>query len=170
MVIDMASRTATAKLPIVSAGNGIAFAPGDTLLYISSMFGGISVVNTKTNTVIRTIQLFGTLQDVAISKDGTELYVAREDVRAIEVLALPAGTRTTSITVSAPVFGLSLTPDGAQLWAAHTATGVVSIIDRAERTVVRALFVAGSPRRIAFDRLGTLAVVSNEWGGVHLIR
>jgi YVTN family beta-propeller protein len=48
-------------------------------------------------------------------------------------------------------------------------TGEVKVIDRATHTVTRTLYVAGTPRRIAFTSDGT-AVVANEQGYVTFVR
>jgi YVTN family beta-propeller protein len=71
--------------------------------------------------------------------------------------------------MGAPVFGLSLTPDNAQLYATSPETGMLWIVDRASRAQVKTLPVGGTPRRIAFDERGTRAVVSNEAGFVTII-
>ena len=169
LVINIQDRRVVATVPIVSVGNGLAFGANETELYVASTSGNISAVNTETHAV-RNISLSGMLQDVAVSRDGKELYVAREDAGIIEVLSLPTGNKIASIAVPAPVFGLSITPGGRHLWAAHTGTGFISIIDRQTRSVVKSVFVGGAPRRIAFNRVGSMAVVSNEGNAVHLIR
>ena len=169
MVIDPVTRTSVTTVPIVINANGLAFGPGDTLLYVTSMSGGISVFNTKTNTVVNTISLSGTLQDVAFTRDRTSFFVANENSTSLLVCASATGQQSTVINLPAGPFGLTVTPDGKQLWVAHT-NGSITVIDVATRTVSRNQSIGGSLRRIAFDRFGTLAIVSDEAGNVVMIR
>jgi len=67
------------------------------------------------------------------------------------------------------LFGMALTPDGQQLYAASS-SGTLTIIDRATRTVVNSLYLGGTPRRIAFDEKGFTAVVANEGNWVDVIK
>jgi hypothetical protein len=46
---------------------------------------------------------------------------------------------------------------------------LVRIVDRASRSVVGILTVAGAPRRIAFDRRGETALIANEGGYVTVV-
>jgi YVTN family beta-propeller protein len=168
-VIGVPSHSVEAAISVGNAPNGLALSPDGRTLYVTAMAGGISVVNTTTNTVVRTISLPGTLQDIAVSGDGKELYVASESGNVIHVLDAGSGNLKTSIAMGAPVFGLSLTPDNAQLYATSPETGMLWIVDRASRAQVKTLPVGGTPRRIAFDERGTRAVVSNEAGFVTII-
>ena len=168
MVIDPAAGTSVITVPIVPAGNGIAFGRGDSLVYLSSMYGNISVVSTKTNTVVSTLQLMGTLQDIIASPDGNSLFVASESSSSIAIVSTASGTVTGTIPLGGPAFGMALSPDGKQVWVTQTAGSVV-VIDVATRAVVKTIVLGGVPRRVAFDRFGDVAIVSDEAGSVVLI-
>lgn len=169
LVIDPAERRILDTLSVVPAGNGISFARGDSLVYLSSMLGGISVVNTRINEVVGNLPFSGVLQDIVASPDGASLFVANESSPGIAVLSAATGTLTSTISIGGPSFGMALTPDAKQLWVTET-SGVVVVVDVATHAVVRTLNVGGIPRRIAFDRFGSLAIVSDEDGAVIMIR
>lgn len=169
MVIDPVAGDTVATVRIVSNANGMAFGQGDTLLYVTGMTGGISVVNTKSNAVAATIPAPGTLQDIAFSKDRSSFFVASESSSSLAVYSSGSLAQTTSVDVGGASFGLTLSPDGKQLWVAQTSLGKITIVDVASRAVSRTINVGGGPRRIAFDRFGLFAIVSDEAGNVLMI-
>jgi DNA-binding beta-propeller fold protein YncE len=59
-------------------------------------------------------------------------------------------------------YGIGITPDGTQLYLALPLTGEVRILDRGSRALVRTLAIGGTPRNVAFDRRGEVALVTNE--------
>jgi DNA-binding beta-propeller fold protein YncE len=46
----------------------------------------------------------------------------------------------------------------------------VQVVDRASRAVVKTIDVGGIPQRVAFDRLGKVALVTNQNGWVDVVR
>jgi DNA-binding beta-propeller fold protein YncE len=164
LVINLNPRALVTTIPIDEASNGLAFAPGDTLLYVTSMRGTVAGVNLKTNKVVAAWNEGGTLQDIAVSPDGGALYVAHEDAGIIDVVNPGTGAVTTRLTTSAGVFGLKISPDGKILYATEPSAGQVVALDRATGRVLRTFSVSGIPRRIAFDRTTGRALISNEFG------
>ena len=75
----------------------------------------------------------------------------------------------TGVALDGPAWDLQLTPDSTQLYVGLL-DGAIQIVDRADRLVVRTVQTGGRPRRIAFDRSGTTAVVANEAGWVDILR
>jgi serine/threonine-protein kinase len=162
-VVDLGTRRVSTVIPIIQDANGIAFGRGDTLLYLSSMRGNMMSINVRTNAILRTWSIGGTLQDIAVSPDGNTLYVADEG-GAIDVMYASTGTLTTRFVTSSGVFGLKLSPDGKSLYATEPAAGKVLVIDRVTGVVSHTFSVDGMPRRVAFDRATGRAIVSNEAG------
>jgi YVTN family beta-propeller protein len=113
----------------------------------------------------------GVLQGIAISTDGSELYVLDQSFTMLRVLSVASGTEIVQVPLDGfDAFALALSPDNAQLYAALTGSGVVRVIDRASRTIVKSIQTGGSPRRIAFSAGGETAVIANEAGWVDFIR
>jgi DNA-binding beta-propeller fold protein YncE len=166
--IDMQTRTIIGTVASVAMANGIALS-GDTLLIVTSVAGQIAYIDTRTLTETKRIASSGTLQDVVLSPGGNEFYVAIESGPAIEVRSVATGALTGAIFVGVGTFGLAMTPDGSQLWATSPGSGLVKAIDLSTRQVVGTM-PAFMPRRVAFNRLGTVAVVSDESGWVYFIQ
>jgi YVTN family beta-propeller protein len=148
--------------------NDIALSRSGTRLYVSSVGGTVTEVNTSTDAVTRSYTPGGKPQDLIVSPGDSILYVANEG-GWVEVWNIMAWTRRDSIPVPG-AFGLTLTPDGSQLWVTATSTGQVIVIDCATRTVKKLVPVLGAPRHIVITPDGSTAVVANEAGYVQIIR
>jgi YVTN family beta-propeller protein len=168
LVIDLPEKTVHAEYQLGAASSGITLNASGSLLYGTTIDGLVYEINTVTDSA-RALLTTGYLQDIAVSRDGAELYIAKED-GAMEIRSAPTGVLITTVTAATGVFGLKLTPDGTQLYAGIPIGGVVRVIDRATRAVVRNIPVPSDPRRIAFDRYGRTAVVANQDGSVVFVR
>lgn len=167
LVIDVATRTLAATIPIPRIANGLALGGRDTILYVTSMAGELSAVNLKTNTVARTWNLGGILQDVVVSRDGGTLYIAHEEgTGTIDVVNAATGVAASHLTAGAGVFGLALAPNGGSLYATEPGAGQIVVLDLTSGQVSRTFTVGGIPRRLAFDRATGIAVASNEAGWI----
>ena len=77
-VIDTATNTVTATIPVGHEPFGVAVHPDGSTVYVTNSGDGtISVIDTATNTVITTITVGGDiLYGIAATPDGSTLYVA----------------------------------------------------------------------------------------------
>jgi YVTN family beta-propeller protein len=113
---------------------------------------------------------------VIASRDGRTLFTSNIGSNSISIIesfdaaqgqpfdaaqGKPAG-RQTVVPVGAGPEGLDLSPDGRELWTAHTGDGRVSIIDVAAKKVVQTID-AGTRRsnRLKFTRDGALVLISD---------
>jgi YVTN family beta-propeller protein len=170
-VIDAATRTVAARLPIPGAPNGLAFHPTAPALYVSASFGGtVTEVNTTAPNVAQTIFVGGIPQGLAVSPNGTALYVAN---LAGWIDVVNTDTRTLQDSIALPedagAFGLALAPDGATLYATLPHRGAVVRIATATGMVTQRYPTGGTPRRIAVHSSGVV-VVANEDGWVEVLR
>jgi YVTN family beta-propeller protein len=165
-------------LASVAAGpvlTGIAFDPRAPRVYVAARDGGtVTAIDTRTAQVVATFATAGNPQNVAVSPDGAELYVADIASSAIQVWDLRTRTRTAVVPIGSQVsrntFDVAVTPDGAQLWVSTLADGKVFVLDRTTRAVERVITTGGSPRYIVFDASGSRAVIANESGWVTFVR
>ena len=141
-VIDLDSLTVRGVVGLPAAGITIVFDPPGTHAYVSVPDAGVvSELDMANLHEVRRFAVGQRPQGLAVSPDGAELYI----------------------------WDLQLTPDSTQLYVGLL-DGAVQILDRADRSVVRTVRLGGRPRRIAFDRSGTTAVVANEAGWVDILR
>jgi DNA-binding beta-propeller fold protein YncE len=181
--LDVASSQVTGSIDLgvaESRANHLALNAAGTLLYASSFTTGtISEINLAAKLVARIFIVRGEPQGIAVSLDGTELYVADESGRGhINVYNLVGETLESSIPSGATSgaggpFGLAMSPDGAMVYVGVITTegpGLIQVIDAGTRTIERTInSCGGMPRRIAFGFSGGLAVIADETGCVNFV-
>ena len=169
VTVNATTSTAGATpLALVGALNGLAVHPSQPVIYVTSTSGTLYEVSETTGQVLRSVATGGASQEVVLSTDGTQLYIAMENgplqIRATSDLAV-VGT----IAAASGTFGAAVTPDGTQLYATQPGAGKVLVIDLATKTVLRTID-GGVPRRVTFDRTGFTAFIGNEGGYVSFIK
>ena len=169
--IDRASGSALRSVPLAGTGQTLAWHPNGYLLYASTFSGGTAVeIDTRSMTITRTFVTGSKAQEVVVSRDGAELFVADQDLQKVDVFNLASGDRVASISVGGNPWGMAMSPDQQQLYVSLVFQGEVVVVDRASRAVVQRIPTGGVPRRIVFNRSGTMAVVTDEAGFVTYIR
>jgi DNA-binding beta-propeller fold protein YncE len=180
---DVASSSVTGSIDLGvdrSRANHLALNPAGTLLYASSFTTGtISEIDLASKSVARLLIVGGEPQGLAVSLDGTELYVADEaGTGHINVYDLVGNTLESSIPSGATgglggPFGLAMSPDGATIYVGVITTegpGLIQVIHTGTQTIERTINSCGSvPRRIAFGFSGGLAVIPDETGCVNFV-
>lgn len=134
----------------------------------SSTNGTVFKINAGTGAIETTSSPGGEPQDIALSRDGSRLYVANQ-ADWVDVLDASSLGRLQRFPLVG-AFGLGITPDDAQLYVTSPETGTLSILDASTGSVVASLRVGGVPRRVAFDATGKTAVVANEGNWVDIVR
>jgi len=99
------------------------------------------------------------------SRDGSSLFtsnIGTDSVTALKRATGPQGWAVTRIAVGKGPEGIDLSPDGRELWTAHSRDGGVSIID-AESGTLSATMNIGTKRsnRLRFTPDGRLVLVSD---------
>jgi YVTN family beta-propeller protein len=180
---DVASGSVTGSIDLSvphSRVNHLALNAAGTLLYASSFTtGSISEIDLATKTVVRIFIVGGEPQGIALSPEGTELFVADESSNGhINVYDLVGDTLETSIPSGATSaiggpFGMALSPDGKRVYVGvinNEGPGLIQVIDVSNRTVEHTLSSCGSrPRQIAFGFSGGLAVIADETGCANFV-
>ena len=168
-VIDPATRRVVKTITVSETPYGMAFHPTQPILYVGGRDGqAVSLIDTRTHTVTGEIVVGGRPHNLVVSPDGTELYVANEG-GSLDVFSLTTNLRTHRLPIG-PAHGMAMTPDGAQLYVSMPNAGAVVVIDRATKEVVQEIYTDGRPRKIAFSFLGDVALITNEYGWVDIVR
>jgi YVTN family beta-propeller protein len=167
--------------------NGMVVAPNGETLYVAATRTGVSkliVINTQFNTITAVVDLFnlnvpglkerGALQ-VVINRQGTLIFVANVISGTVDVIdeATNAEKATFEHNVIGPApLGITVSPDGKQLWVANSATapafdnGTVQIIDVDPSSAtfgqaVRLINTGESPNQIVFNSKGSATYILN---------
>jgi YVTN family beta-propeller protein len=117
--------------------------------------------------------LMGTGQDathmVVVNRDQSKIYtsnIASNTVTALERGQFPGGWRATQIATGKGPEAIDLSPDGAELWTAHSQDGGISVIDTATNTV-KTTIPAGTKHsnRLKFTPDGKRVLISDAEAG-----
>jgi DNA-binding beta-propeller fold protein YncE len=180
---DVASARVTASIDLAvpkSRANHLALNAAGTVLYASSFTSGtISEIDLASRSVVRLFIVGGEPQGVAVSLDGTQLFVADEagtgtiNVYSLVDPALVASLPSGASSSNGGPFGLAISPDGAVVYAGvitGEGPGVILVIDVAAHTIERTIPSCGEiPRRIGFGYSGGLAVIPDESGCANFV-
>jgi YVTN family beta-propeller protein len=123
------------------------------------------VFDTATNTVIATIPVGSFPIGVAVTPDGSAVYVAKQaTVSTVSVIATTTNTVTATIPVGFLPFGVAVTPDGSKVYVTNYGGvgGTVSVIETASNTVIGSpIPVGGFPYGVAVTPDGSEVYVVN---------
>jgi YVTN family beta-propeller protein len=126
---------------------------------------GIGVVDVQTLSLSRVIRGVSDPEQLAVTHDGKQVFIASEDTGTAIVLDTRDGHRIASIPTGGEPEGVSLTPDGKQVYVTSEADHRVTVIDVASLKVVSRIEVGARPRFTGFSVDGAQAFVSNENDG-----
>lgn len=103
---------------------------------------------------------------VAVSTDKSQLYTANIGANTITIIDVARNYEETVVPVGKGPEGFDLSPDGRQLWAAHSQDGGVSIIDLASKKVTATFDVATKrSNRLKFTPDGKTVLISDLTAG-----
>ena len=169
-IIDAGTNASIETIAVGASANGLAYHAASNTLYVSSRDAAtITAIDADDNTVARSYPVSGKPQRIAVSANNGELYIASEIV-GLEILNLATGSRTSVPGVAAAAVGLAQSPDGAEIWVTHPPLGLVTVVDRVARTVKRIDEIGASPRNVAFDQSGAVAIITDEGNKVYFVR
>jgi YVTN family beta-propeller protein len=169
-IVNVATLEIIDTIGVGAAANGLAVDAARDRLYVSSISAArVTGINTGTNAVERTYPVGGMPQRIAVSSDGTQLFIASEAV-GLEVLDLVTGGRTPVAAVGPGAVGLALSPDEAVIYLTRPPSGELVIVDRETLQVVKRFSGLARPRNVAFSADGRVAIVTGEGGVVYFIR
>jgi YVTN family beta-propeller protein len=172
LAVPLAAQADSAVTTIAAAsgatGNGfgqqgMALSPDGTRLY-SLTSTGVAVIDTSTNTVIDNVVTPNPPTAVAVSLDGTMLYLTQPT--ADQVIAVNASTLATVATVAVGDGPVSLvaTPDGSRIYVTNingVGTSAVSVIDTTTNANVATIAAPSASRSIAVSPDGSRVYVSH---------
>jgi YVTN family beta-propeller protein len=105
----------------------------------------VSVIATATNTVTTTIPVVGGPNGVAVTPDGSTVYVTNAGDNTVSAIATATNTITATIPVGSFASGVAVTPDGSKAYVANGISNTVSVIDTATNEVTASVPVGSDP-------------------------
>jgi predicted alpha-1,2-mannosidase len=158
--VDTTTDTAGPPIPVGSGPDGMVVTGGD-LFVANNNSDNVTVIDTATNAVIKTIGVGSIAADVAATPDGKTVWVSNfgdGTVQPIDVATLTAGP---PVSVGSQPERLAVSPDGSQLWVANQGSGTVSDVSLATGTVTRTITVGAAPFGVAVTPDSGKVLVTN---------
>jgi len=167
-VIDTATNTVIATIPVGIGQNGVAVTPDGSKVYVANVnVPFVSVIDTATNTVIATIPVGGLSPfGVAVTPDGSKVYVT-DSSRLGHVSVIDTATNTVIATIPVGIGprGVAVTPDGSKVYVTNVQLpnpSVVSVIATATNTVIATIPLGGESNGVAVTPDGRKVYVANS--------
>ena len=144
--------------------NVTAYFTSGPLAYVASGSQYIHVIDTGGNAKVFDIDIGGTSYDIAVSPDGSKVYVAQDSTDRVIVIDTASHTVTDSIDVGDSPTGIALSHDGSKVYVANYWTHDVSVINTSSHEVVSTIPVGEHPFALAVNPTDTRLYVSNHSG------
>lgn len=159
IVIDTETDVITKTIPISSGsivvGDEIAITPDGTKAYVGGrnpLVGpaAVFVIDLFTNTWIETINTDNFPRGIAVSPDGTEVYVAFPLSNQISIISTSTDMIIDTIVISNPE-EITFTSDGRFAYVTNGNLGKVSVIDTASRNIITEVSMEAGSTSIGID-------------------
>ena len=154
-VIDTATGTVSATIPVGTGAVGVATTPDGKHVYVAQPQRRHGVGDhTATGAVSSPIPVGTKPSGIAMSPDGKHLYVANNGSgvlntgvpgNTVSVIDTETGAVSDTITVGTRPVGLASTPDGEHVYVANAGDNTMSVIDTATGAVSATIPVGKSP-------------------------
>jgi YVTN family beta-propeller protein len=137
----------------------------------ASITNTVQVINTSTNAVVSTITVGSQPLGVAITPDGTKVYVANDASATVSVINTATNAVIKTITLGTPgnpdPIGVAVSPDGSVVFISSGFPGpnnLVYVIATATDTVTATINIGNNvnPWGVAFTPDGSLAYVARQ--------
>jgi YVTN family beta-propeller protein len=138
-VVDVASNTRTATVPLASDGFNLIVSPDGQRVYVTTANGTLYVINAATNTVITTLAVGAAANGLAWSPNGSVLYVSSRDAGTVVAINPMTNSITRTYTIGGMPQRLAVAPDGSELYVANELSGL-NVVNVASGAVSRMSF------------------------------
>lgn len=127
----------------------------------------VTVINTSTGMVVKTIAVGTNPWGVAVNQMGTLAYVTNLGSNNVSVISTSTNTVTATINVLPQLnpAGIAFSPSGKAAYVANSGSGSVSVINPATLTVTKTIPVQTNPVGVAVTPNGTFVYIVNSGSG-----
>ena len=185
-IIDLATQTVVSTIPLGKRPRGIAASPDGTLLYVAlsgsppappgvdettlppadRSADGIGVVDVRKQKLIKVMTSGTDPEELAVSHDGTRVFVANEDAGQLSVIDTGSGQIVDRFKIGDEPEGVTVHPvNGNIVYVTSEEDSAVYVVDVVAKKVVKRIEVGPRPRSVAFVPDGSRAYVPSENGG-----
>jgi len=168
VALSLSRQSVVAEIAIPHGSPQLCRHPSGRRVYASGWRSGVvAEIEVPALRLLRTFDLGGVVQEVAVTADGQSLYAANE-AGWLDVVHLPTGKRSATVKLGTAALGLALSGDDQDVIVGLLHAGKVLVIDRRSLELRATLDTGGIPRLIAAHANGPV-LVANEAGWVDFI-
>jgi len=132
-------------------------------LYISNEKDNtISVIDTVTDEVIKSIPVGQRPRGITLSKDHKKLYICASDSNTVQVMDVASGKIINTLPSGDDPEQFDLAPNDKHLYIANENDAAVTVVDTDTRTVVKQFDTGVEPEGIAVSPDGKWAIATSE--------
>jgi YVTN family beta-propeller protein len=161
--ISTATDTVTGDIEVGPAPRQVVFAPDGRYAYVTTE-SGVTFVSTAASSAVRRVHVTDP-QGIAVSPDGSRLYVTSPATGTLVVISTATGRVTGTIRVGAEPYAVALSPDGSTAYVADMNADAVSVVGTATGQVTATIPVGRLPGSIAVTPDDSQVWVGNILGG-----
>ena len=168
VAISLARQAVVLDIAIPHGSPHVCRHPSGRRIYASGWRAGVvAEIEVPEMRLVRTFELGGIVQEVAVTADGQTLYAANES-GWLDVVHLATGKRTATLKLEGAALGMALSADETDVVIGLLHVGKVLVVDRHTLAMRHTLHTGGTPRVIAARPAGPM-LVANEAGWVDFI-
>ena len=164
-VIDTAAKKLTSKIAVPPNPHWIVFDKNGRFYATDHMSTVITVLNARTNGIIKEIEVGETPHSIAISPDGSRLAVTSFNGNQVFLVSTATDKEIGQIPVGRNPLDIAYSPDGRYLFTANNEDNTVTVIDTADNRVIATVPTGKAPTSIAVLPNGRQAYVTDENDG-----
>jgi YVTN family beta-propeller protein len=155
-VIDTATRTVVATVPVVAGPHGMAVTPDGRRVYVSGdSSSGVSAIDTASDRVVQTIEVGKTPHGLALTPDGKTMLVCVYGENRVAFVDLATNTVVATVPMANP-HTVAIAPTGKLAYVASQEPGkfALVVLDLSSRAVLRSVALDKAPRDPEFSSDG----------------
>jgi YVTN family beta-propeller protein len=161
-VIDTASNTVVATVPVGSYPVGVAVSASGARVYVANVdAASVSVIDAATNTVIATVPVGPNPSGVATDHEGKWIYVGSFKANNLSVIDATTNSVVATVPLESGPMGIVVDPTDRWVYATGPYANVVWVIDSANNAVAATVPAVPFAGGIALDATGALLYVTN---------
>nr|WP_255426981.1 Hsp70 family protein [Pseudonocardia sp. C8] len=156
-VIDTSVNKITATIAVPAGPpQYVAFAPDGRHVYVSVFneartIAAVAVLDTTTNSVVATVPVQTRPFALAVTPDGSKVYVPNHDSGTVSVIDTSTNQVTSEIRVAPNPHWVAMSPDGSRFYTANHESNLITVLDTANDQVVAQIPVQKSPHSVAVN-------------------
>ena len=151
-VIDTATQSEVATIPMLGGTAGAAFTPGGDFLYVALYFNNsIDIVDISTQSVVGTIPVGPYPEGMAMTPDGSLLYVVQRYASTVTVIDTATNTVVKTVSVGSDSLEIAITSDGKYVYVPDSQGNTLSVIEVASNSVVAVLEVGNGSMAVTLS-------------------